>query len=86
MKLLLNSYMNIPQKIKHVLKILLKLLQLNNFKPKVRASLKQLLELISKWRSDHKNKKHFDLLKIVLDESGYSSMLKIKKILKMKVE
>ena len=56
-----------------------KLLQLNNFKPKVRASLKQLLELISKWRSDHKNKKHFDLLKIVLDESGYSSMLKNKK-------
>ena len=56
-----------------------KLLQLNNFKPKVRASLKQLLELISKWRSDHKNKKHFDLLKIILDESGYSSMLKNKK-------
>ncbi len=56
-----------------------KLLQLNNFKPKVRASLKQLLELISKWRADHKNKKHFDLLKIILDESGYSSMLKNKK-------
>ena len=56
-----------------------KLLQLNSFKPKVRASLKQLLELISKWRSDHKNKKHFDLLKIILDESGYSSMLKNKK-------
>ncbi len=56
-----------------------KLLQLNHFKPRVRISLKQLLDLILKWRTDMKIKKHFDLLKIILDESGYSSMLKNKK-------
>ena len=56
-----------------------KLLQLNEFKPKVRAVIKHLLELITKWRSDFKIKKHYDLLKIILDESGYSAMLKNKK-------
>ena len=34
---------------------------------------------IKKWRKDNLRMKHFDLLKIVLDESGYSSMLKNKK-------
>ena len=56
-----------------------KLLQLNQFKPKTRSVIKHFLELISKWRSDLKKKKHYDLLKIVLDESGYSAMLKNKK-------
>jgi len=56
-----------------------KLLGLNKFKPKIRSVIKNLLELITKWRSDLKNKKHYDLLKIVLDESGYSAMLKDKK-------
>jgi len=56
-----------------------KLLQLNEFKPKVRVVINHLLELISKWRSDLKTKKHYDLLKIILDESGYSAMLKNKK-------
>ena len=56
-----------------------KLLQLNQFKPKTRSVIKDFLELISKWRSDLKKKKHYDLLKIVLDESGYSAMLKNKK-------
>ncbi len=56
-----------------------KLLELNKFKPKIRSVIKNLLELITKWRSDLKNKKHYDLLKIVLDESGYSAMLKDKK-------
>ena len=32
--------------------------------------------MIHKWRKDNLNMKHFDLLKLVLDESGYSSMLK----------
>ena len=32
-----------------------------------------------KWRKDTLKMKHFDLLKLVLDESGYSSMLKNKK-------
>ena len=35
--------------------------------------------MIHKWRIDSKNTKHYDLLKLVLDESGYSSMLKNKK-------
>ena len=56
-----------------------KLLQLNEFKPKVRVVINHLLGLVSKWRSDLKTKKHYDLLKIILDESGYSAMLKNKK-------
>jgi len=56
-----------------------KLLQLNQFKPKTRSVIKHFLELLGKWRSDLKKKKHYDLLKIVLDESGYSAMLKNKK-------
>ena len=35
--------------------------------------------MIQKWRKDTLKMKHFDLLKLVLDESGYSSMLKNKK-------
>ena len=35
--------------------------------------------MINKWRTDLKSLKHYDLLKIVLDESGYSAMLKNKK-------
>jgi len=35
--------------------------------------------MIHKWRKDSLNMKHYDLLKLVLDESGYSSMLKNKK-------
>ena len=35
--------------------------------------------MITKWRYRFKKNKHYDLLKIVLDESGYSAMLKNKK-------
>ena len=35
--------------------------------------------MIKKWRKDSLKMKHFDLLKLILDESGYSSMLKNKK-------
>ena len=56
-----------------------KLLQINQFKPKVKSLIKQLIGLIDKWRLDLKKNKHFDLLKIILDESGYSAMLKNKK-------
>ena len=56
-----------------------KLIELNQFKPKIKPVIKHLLELITKWRSDIKKNKHYDLLKIILDESGYSSMLKNKK-------
>ena len=56
-----------------------KLLEINHFKPKVKLLMKQILDLIDKWRSDLKKNKHYDLLKIILDESGYSAMLKNKK-------
>ena len=58
---------------------ILKLLEKDQFKPKVKSSLKQLIQIIHKWRVDSKNMKHHDLLKLVLDESGYSMMLKDKK-------
>ncbi len=56
-----------------------KILQIDQFKPKVKFAIKHLLDSINKWRSDYKKNKHYDLLKIVLDESGYSEMLKNKK-------
>ncbi len=56
-----------------------KMLGLNQFKPKIKLLIKQLLGFIDKWRIDSKKNKHFDLLKIILDESGYSAMLKNKK-------
>ena len=56
-----------------------KLLELNEFKPKIHSVLNSLTKLIKKWRVESKNIKHFDLLKVVLDESGYSSTLKNKK-------
>ena len=58
---------------------ILKMLELNSFKPKIKSSLTQLINMLHKWRQDFKKLKHYDLLKIVLDESGYSSMLKNKK-------
>jgi len=58
---------------------IIKILELNQFKPKIKNALNQLLNMIHKWRSDAKNMKHYDLLKLVLDESGYSDMLKNKK-------
>ena len=56
-----------------------KLIEIDKFKPKIKSEMRGLLKLIDKWRSDLKNNKHFDLLKIILDESGYSGMLKNKK-------
>ena len=56
-----------------------KLISKNNFKPKIKTSLNLLMNMILKWREDSKKMQHFDLLKIVLDESGYSGMLKNKK-------
>jgi DNA helicase-2/ATP-dependent DNA helicase PcrA len=54
-------------------------LETNNLKPKMKTSLTQLTRMIDKWRLDSNTNKHYDLLKIVLDESGYSEMLKNKK-------
>ena len=54
-------------------------LETDNLKPKMKTSLTQLTKMIDKWRLDSNTHKHYDLLKIVLDESGYSEMLKNKK-------
>ncbi len=56
-----------------------KIIEKGDFKPKVKNSLNQLLNMLHKWRKDSIEMKHYDLLKLVLDESGYSSMLKNKK-------
>ena len=58
---------------------IIKILENNKFKPKIKTALKQLIQMIHKWRKDCLNMKHYDLLKLVLDESGYSAMLKNKK-------
>jgi DNA helicase-2/ATP-dependent DNA helicase PcrA len=54
-------------------------IEIDSIKPKIKTSLSQLTKMIDKWRSDAKTNKHYDLLKLVLDESGYSEMLKNKK-------
>ena len=58
---------------------IIKILEKGDFKPKIKNTLKQLINMIHKWRKDSANMKHYDLLKMVLDESGYSAMLKNKK-------
>ena len=57
----------------------MKILEKDDFKPKIKTALSQLINMIQKWRKDSLGMKHYDLLKLVLDESGYSSMLKNKK-------
>ena len=57
----------------------LNLIELDKLKPKTKISLKNILELFKKWRLDLKNKKHYEVMEIALDESGYSKMLKEKK-------
>ena len=58
-----------------------KLIEQNLIKPKTKVSLNSFLNLLSKWRDDLLTKKfkHVKLMQIVLDESGYSAMLKNKK-------
>ena len=58
-----------------------KMIEQNLIKPKVKIGLNLFLNALNKWRSDFKIKKinHVKLLQTVLDESGYSSMLKNKK-------
>jgi len=55
------------------------LLQLDKIKPKTKLGLVTIFNLFNKWRSDLKKKKHYELMEIILDESGYSKMLKDKK-------
>ena len=55
------------------------LLQLDKIKPKTKLGLLKILNLFNKWRADLKKKKHYELMEIILDESGYSKILKDKK-------
>jgi len=59
----------------------IKMLELNLIKPKAKIGLSLFINSLNKWRNDLKIKKssHVKLLQIVLDESGYSAMLKNKK-------
>ncbi len=57
-----------------------KLIEQNKIKPKTKIGLNSLLNLIAKWRNDLNQKmNHNKLLQTILDESGYSEMLKNKK-------
>ena len=57
-----------------------KLIELNKIKPKTKVGLSSLLNLLEKWRFEFRKKtNHNKLLQIILDESGYSEMLKNKK-------
>ena len=57
-----------------------KLLELNKIKPKTKIGLSSIINLIEKWSRDHLNgTNHVKLLQTIMDESGYSSMLKNKK-------
>jgi len=57
------------------------LIEKNLVKPKTKIGLSSFIFLINKWRNDINIKKinHVKLLQFVLDESGYSAMLKNKK-------
>jgi DNA helicase-2/ATP-dependent DNA helicase PcrA len=59
----------------------IKMIEKNLIKPKTKIGLSFFLNSINKWRSDLLIKKisHIKLLQSVLDESGYSAMLKNKK-------
>ncbi len=56
------------------------LIEQNKIKPKTKLGLNSLLNLLAKWRNDLNRKmNHNKLLQTILDESGYSEMLKNKK-------
>ena len=57
------------------------LISLNEIKPKTKIGLLSFLNLLEKWRDDYFYKKigHVKLLQTILDESGYSLLLKNKK-------
>ncbi len=58
-----------------------RMIEENLIKPKTKLGLSIFLNSLSKWRNDIINKKinHVKLLQVILDESGYSAMLKNKK-------
>ena len=59
----------------------IKMIEQNLIKPKTKIGLGFFLNSLSKWRNDLLIKKisHIKLLQVVMDESGYSAMLKNKK-------
>ena len=59
----------------------MKMIEQNLIKPKTKIGLNFFLNSLNKWRNDFEIKKisHIKLLQLVLDESGYSAMLKNKK-------
>ena len=59
----------------------IKMLEQNLIKPKAKIGLNLFINSLSKWRNDSiiKKSNHIKLLQTVLDESGYSAMLKNKK-------
>ena len=59
----------------------IKMIEKNLIKPKTKVGLSLFINSLNKWRNDLIFKKisHIKLLQIVLDESGYSAMLKNKK-------
>ena len=59
----------------------IKMIEQNLIKPKTKIGLSFFLNSLNKWRNDLtvKNIDHIKLLQIILDESGYSAMLKNKK-------
>ena len=58
-----------------------KMVEKNLIKPKTKLGLTLFLDSLLKWRNDFKVKKNnqVKLLQVILDESGYSAMLKNKK-------
>ena len=56
-----------------------KMIEMNEIKPKAKIGLLKILNLIAKWRKNLLSKKHIEFMQIILDESGYSEMLKNKK-------
>ena len=59
----------------------IKMLEQNLIKPRAKIGLNLFINSLAKWRNDLLIKKfnHIKLLQIILDESGYSAMLKNKK-------
>ena len=59
----------------------IKMIEKNLIKPKTKIGLNLFINSLAKWRNDLtvKNLNHVKLLQTVLDESGYSAMLKNKK-------
>ena len=57
-----------------------KLIEENKIKPKSKVGLSSIIKFIEKWKVDNiKGSSHVKLLQIIMDESGYSQMLKNKK-------